>query len=76
MAARLDFHKTVDPYIGKLRSTFLANGRDGGWDTRLGLGNPAADKLLKDYLCLVTAEQLQARVTPKLNKLLLFCREN
>lgn len=30
-----------------------------------GLGNPAADKLVKDYLRLVTAEQLQARVTPK-----------
>ena len=30
-----------------------------------GLGNPAADKTLKDYLRLVTAEQLQARVTPK-----------
>jgi hypothetical protein len=31
----------------------------------LGLGNPAADKLLKDYLRLVSAEQLQARVTRK-----------
>ena len=29
------------------------------------MGNPAADKLVKDYLRLVTAEQLQARVTPK-----------
>ena len=55
----------MDSYIGKLRSTFHANSRDGEWDTRLGLGNPAADKLLKDYLRLVTAEQLQARVTPK-----------
>lgn len=58
-------YKTVDSYIGKLRAIFHANGRDGEWDRRLGLGNPAADKLLKDYLRLVTAEQLQARITPK-----------
>ena len=58
-------YKTVDSYIGKLRSIFHANGRDGEWDRRLGLGNPASDKLVKDYLRLVTAEQLQARVTPK-----------
>ena len=58
-------YKTVDSYIGKLRSIFHANGRDGEWDRRLGLGNPAADKLVKDYLRLVTAEQLQAKVTPK-----------
>ena len=57
--------KTVDSYIGKLRSIFHASGRDGEWDKRLGLGNPAADKSRKDYLRLVTAEQLQARVTPK-----------
>ena len=55
----------MDSYIGKLRAIFHANGRDGEWDTRLGLGNPASDRLLKDYLRLVTAEQLQARVTPK-----------
>ena len=40
-------------------------GHDGEWDRRLGFGNPAADKSVKDYLRLVTAEQLQARVTPK-----------
>ena len=40
-------------------------GGDGEWDRRLGLGNQAADKLVKDYLRVVTAEQLQARVTPK-----------
>ena len=61
---RLSF-KTVDSYIGKIRSIFSAIGRDGEWDRRLGLGNPAADKLVKDYLRLVTSEQLQARVTPK-----------
>ena len=59
-------YKTVDSYhIGKLRAIFHAIGRNGEWDRRLGLGNPAADKSVKDYLRLVTAEQLQARVTPK-----------
>ena len=58
-------YKTVDSYIGQLRSIFHAIGRDGEWDKRLGLGNPAADKLVKDYLRLITAEQLQARITPK-----------
>ena len=58
-------YKAVDSYIGKLRSIFHAEGRDGEWDKRLGLGNPAADKSVKDYLRLVSAEQLQARITPK-----------
>ena len=49
-------YKTVDSYIGKLRSIFHAIGRDGEWDKRLGLGNPAADKSVKDYLRVVTAE--------------------
>ena len=57
--------KTVDSYIGKLTAIFHAIGRDGEWDRRLGLGNPAADKSVEDYLRLVTAEQLQARITPK-----------
>jgi len=30
-----------------------------------GLGNPAADSSVKDYLGLVTTEQLQAQVTPR-----------
>ena len=63
-ALRLSY-KTVDSYIGKLRAIFHAIGSDGEWDRRLGLRNPAADKSVKDYLRLVTAEQLQARVTPK-----------
>ena len=58
-------YKTVDSYIGKLRAICLSVGRDGEWDRRLGLGNPAAGKSVKGYLRLVTAEQLQARVTPK-----------
>jgi len=58
-------YKTVDSYIGKLRAIFHSVGREGEWDKRLCLGNPAADKSVKDYLRLVTAEQLQARITPK-----------
>lgn len=58
-------YKTVDSYIGKLRSIIHAEGRDGEWNKRLGLSNPAADKAVKDYLRLVSAEQLQARITPK-----------
>ena len=49
-------YKTIDSYIGKLRAIFHAIGRDGEWDRRLGLGNPAADKSVKDYPRLVTAE--------------------
>ena len=51
-------NKTVDSYIGKLRAIFHSVGRDGEWDKRLDLGNPAADKSVKDYLRLVTAELL------------------
>ncbi|KAL9951351.1 hypothetical protein ACROYT_G044002 [Oculina patagonica] len=58
-------YKTVDSYIGKLRAILHSIGRDGEWDKRLGLGNPASDKSVKDFLRLVTAEQLQARVTPR-----------
>ena len=55
----------MDSYIGKLRYIFHTEGRDGEWDKGLGLGNPAADKSVKDYQCLVSAEQLQARIMPK-----------
>ena len=41
-------YKTLDSYIGKMRSIFHALGRDGEWDPRLCLGNPAADKSQKD----------------------------
>ena len=58
-------YKTVDSYIGKLRAILHSIGRDGEWDKRLGLGNPASDESVKDFLRLVTAEQLQARATPK-----------
>ena len=58
-------YNTVDSYIGKLRAIFHAVGRRGEWDLRLGLGNPTADSSVKDYLRLVTTEQLQALVTPR-----------
>ena len=58
-------YNTVDSYIGKLRSIFHAIGRDREWDKRLGLGNSAADKSVKDYLRVVTLEQLRARITPR-----------
>lgn len=58
-------YKKMDSYIGKLKSIFHANGRDGEKDRLFRLGNPAADKLVKDFLRLVTAEKLQSRVNPK-----------
>ena len=52
------------PILGNsgLSSMRMVNGE---WDRRLGLGNPAADKTVQDYLRLVTAEQLKATITPK-----------
>ena len=64
----------------KTSSHFRSIGRQGDWDATLGLGNPAASLPVKEYLKSVTAEQLQARVTPKqatplfLDKLLLLSR--
>ena len=54
-------YKTVDSYNGKLRAILHSIGRDGEWDKRLALGNPASDK----SVWLVTAEKLKAQVTPK-----------
>ena len=51
--------------MGKLWAIFLAIGHDRAWDRCLGLRNPAADKSVKDYVRLVTAELLQARIMPK-----------
>ncbi|KAI8494119.1 hypothetical protein Bbelb_284660 [Branchiostoma belcheri] len=60
---RLAF-KTVDTYIGQLRAIFNEIGRGGEWDERLGVGNPAAGKVVKQYLASVTAEQLGQGSTP------------
>ena len=59
------YYKAVDSYIGRLRATFYSIGRDGEWDKRLDLGNPASNKSVKDFWMLATAKRLQARVTPK-----------
>ena len=58
-------YKTVDSYIGKLRSIFKDIGRDGDWNSSLALGNAVVSSRVKDYLKAVTTEQLQAAVTPK-----------
>ena len=58
-------YKTVDSYIGKLRSIFKDIGRDGDWNSSLALGNPVASSRVKRYLKAVATEQLQAAVTPK-----------
>ncbi|KAI8487250.1 hypothetical protein Bbelb_350480 [Branchiostoma belcheri] len=41
------------------------DGRGGEWDERLGLGNPAASPIVKEYLKAVTGEQLQQGITPQ-----------
>ncbi|KAI8480228.1 hypothetical protein Bbelb_420270 [Branchiostoma belcheri] len=61
---RLAF-KTVDTYVGKLRAIFNDMGRGGEWDERLGVGNPAGGKMVKQYLASVTAEQLRQGSTPQ-----------
>lgn len=76
---RLSF-KTIDSYIGKLRSIFAELGRCGEWNNILGLGNPANSRAVQQYLKASTEEQLQAHITPKqavplfLPKLLLLAR--
>lgn len=58
--SRLSYN-TVDYYIGKLRDA----GHQGDWKVSLGIGNPASALEVKEYLKVMTAEQLQARVIPK-----------
>ena len=55
---------TVDSLIGKLRSIFSAAGRGGDDSSLPGYGNPAASKLVKEYLAVVRIEQLESRVLP------------
>ena len=58
-------HGTVDSLIGKLRSIFAENGRGTEWQPLMGIGNPAADRSVKQYLANVKEEQLKARVVPR-----------
>ena len=55
---------TVDSLIGKLRSIFSAAGKGGDDSSLPGYGNPAASKLVKEYLAAVRIEQLESRVLP------------
>ena len=43
-------YATVDSYIGNLRAIFKEAGREGDWNSALGLGNPAASAEVKAYL--------------------------
>ena len=56
---------TVDSLIGKLRAVFAENGRGVEWHSLLGVGNPAADRAVKNYLSTIREEQLKAQVTPR-----------
>ena len=50
--------------IGKLSSIFSAAGRGGDDSTIPGQGNPAASRVVKDYLAAMRVEQLEARIVP------------
>ena len=54
----------VDCMIGKLSSIFSAAGRGGDDSTIPGHGNPAASRVVKDYLAAMRVEQLEARIVP------------
>lgn len=55
----------MDSLIGKLRAIFADNDRGGDWFPLLNVGNPAADRTIKQYLVSVREEQLKAHVTPR-----------
>lgn len=53
---------TADSLIGKLRSIFEENERSAEWQPLMGIGNPVADRSVKQYLANVREEQFKARV--------------
>ena len=55
---------TIDSLIGKLRSIFCLHGRGSDESPIPGYGNPAASKVVKDYLSMVREEQLRASISP------------
>ena len=55
---------TIDSLIGKLRSIFCSYGRGSDESPIPGYENPAASKVVKDYLSMVREEQLRARISP------------
>lgn len=56
---------TVDSLIGKLRAIFSNKGREGEWFSLMGVGNPAADRSVKQYLDSIREEQLRVHTTPR-----------
>lgn len=58
-------HGSVDSLIGKLRSIFAENGRGTEWQPLMGIGNPAADRSVKQYLAIAREEQLKVNVAPR-----------
>ncbi|CAH3167865.1 unnamed protein product [Porites lobata] len=46
------------------QSIFVGNGRGTEWQPFMGIGNPAVDRSVKQYLAKVREEQLNARVVP------------
>lgn len=56
---------TVDSLIGRLRAIFASSGRGGDWFPLLNVGNPAADRSVKQYLSCVREEQLKDHVIPQ-----------
>lgn len=50
--------------IGKLHSIFSEAMRGGDDSTIPGQGNPAASRVVKDYLAAMRVEQLEARIVP------------
>ena len=53
-----------DSLTGKVRSIFCLYGRGSDESPIPGYGNPAASKVVKDYLSMVREEQLRARISP------------
>lgn len=56
---------TVDNTVGKLRAILNSADRNGPWNDLFGIGNPASDKSIQDYLRFTTKEQTAAHVSPK-----------
>ena len=63
---------TVDALIGKLRAIFAAHDRGTEWQPLLGVGNPSASRVVKNYLADVREEQLKARVVARQAELVLL----
>ena len=56
---------SMDSLIGQIRAIFRDHGRGREWSDILGLGNPAASPMIKNYLCATKLEQSTLGVTPK-----------